>query len=332
MVEIKDLIGLSKPLEKLIEVISTGVGAVSQPYLIKKTADAKAYEIRIISQAIEDSQSNLKNIEFNDGKISLSLEDKAQQRVQFKEQKRQLNIESITQKAADTLAADSEVSDEPVDEDWTSRFFNYAEDISNDETQELWGRILAGEVKKPKSYSLRALDVLRNLSTKEAEVFIKFGALAIRSSRMTFLLNPEDEKLLEEDCQLKFEEKLLLEELSLITVNDLAFSLPKTEDTSSVQLFILGKTAVIQNKIQEKPNQQLKVLFFTKIGQELLQLIDVEPKMEYIQLLATKLNRKNGAIQYTNSFKELSNNHIQYTELIDVPLTEDEKNQANAHA
>jgi hypothetical protein len=49
--EIKDLAGLSDPLKKLIEVISTGVGALSKPYLVRKTADAKAYEIKIIAQA-----------------------------------------------------------------------------------------------------------------------------------------------------------------------------------------------------------------------------------------------------------------------------------------
>jgi hypothetical protein len=199
--EVKDLAGLSEPLKKLIEVVSTGVGALSKPYLIRKTADAKAYEINTIAQAIKDNQYDLKNIEFQEEKLSLisldnnslknelSLEDRTQRRIEFKEQKRQQNIESITQKAAEDLESEKNVSDEPVSEDWTSRFFNYAEDISNEEMQGIWGRILAGEIKKPKSYSLRALDILRNLSTEEAEIFIKFGSLGIRSGGSTFLLN-----------------------------------------------------------------------------------------------------------------------------------------------
>jgi len=342
--EIKDLAGLSDPLKKLIAVVSTGVGALSKSYLIRKTADAKAYEIKIIAQAIKDNQHNLKNIEFNDEKLSLislddstiknelSLENRTQQRVQFKEQKRQLNIESITQKAADNLASDSKVSDEPVDEDWTSRFFNYAEDISNDDMQGLWGRILAGEIKKPKSYSLRALDILRTLSTEEAEVFIKFGSLAIHSGGTAFLLNFENEKLLEEDYQLNFSERLLLEELGLLAANDLQFKIAKTDNTSRQVIFTIGKTVVVHEKLKEKPEQRLQVLVFTKIGQELLQLVNIQPKKEYLQLLATKLNRQNGLAQYANILEELQNGQVRHTGLIDVPLTENEKEQAENKA
>lgn len=338
--DIKDLAGLSEPLKKLIEVVSSGVGAISKPYLIRKTADAKAYEINAISQAIKDNQHNLKSIEFNKEKLSLmslddgslknelSLADRTQQRIEFKEQKRQKNIEEITQKAADNLEFENKVSDDPVDEDWASRFFDYAEDISNEEMQGLWGRILAGEIKKPKSYSLRTLDVLRNLSTEEAEVFIKFGSLAILSGGSAFILNFKNEKLLEEDHQLNLNDRLLLEELGLLAANELQFEISKTNETPSQVAFTIGSTVVVHEKLANKPKQQLQVLVFTKIGQELLQLIRESPKMEYLQLLATKLNRQNGRIQYANILEELSNGQIKHTGLIDIPLTDIEKEQS----
>lgn len=59
--EIKDLAGLSKPLKKLIEVVSAGVGGLSKPYLIRKNADAKAYEIKVIAQATKEHQQDLKS-------------------------------------------------------------------------------------------------------------------------------------------------------------------------------------------------------------------------------------------------------------------------------
>ena len=339
--EIKDLAGLSAPLKKLIEVVSSGIGTLSKPYFIRKTADAKAYEIKIITQAIKDNQHDLGSIEFNDEKINLisldhklikedfSLEERTQKRVQFKEQKKQINIENITQKAAENLETENKVSDVPVDEDWISRFFNYAENISNEEMQGLWGRILAGEIRKPKSYSLRALDILRNLSTEEAETFIKFGSFAIHSGGTAFLLNFKDEKLLEKEYHLNFTERLLLEELGLLAANDLQFKLLKTENTSRQIAFIIGRTVVVHEKLKEKPEQQLQVLVFTKIGQELLQLIDISPKKEYLQLLATKLNRKNGLVQYGNILEELSNGQVRHSGLINVPLTELENEENN---
>ena len=37
----------------------------------------------------------------------------------------------------------------------------------------LWGKILAGEVRKPNSFSLRTLETLRNMSTDDAKLFSK---------------------------------------------------------------------------------------------------------------------------------------------------------------
>jgi hypothetical protein len=49
--------------------------------------------------------------------------------------------------ATEELKKENDVSDTPVDEDWIVRFFNVVEDISDEMMQQLWGRILAGEVK-----------------------------------------------------------------------------------------------------------------------------------------------------------------------------------------
>lgn len=335
--EIKDLAGLSDPLKKLIEVVSAGVGGLSKPYLIRKTAEAKAYEIKTIAQAIKDNQDDLKTIGFNEEKLSLmsldedslknnlSLEYRTQKRVEFKEQKRQENIENITQKAAENLEAESEVSVDPVNKDWTSRFFDYAEDISSEDMQGLWGRILAGEIKKPKSYSLRTLDILRNLSSEEAEVFIKFGSLAIQSGGSTFLLDFNNENLLKEEYQLNFGERLLLSELGLLASNDLQYIINKTDDEPREIVFVIKNIVIIQKKLANKPDKNIPILAFTKIGEELLQLIQSEPKKNYIQLLATKLDRNNGPIKYANIIEKLPNGQIHYAQQVDVPLTEKEE-------
>lgn len=328
--EIKDLAGISEPLKKLIEVISTGVGNLSKPYLVRKNADAKAYEINVIAQAIKENQSELKSIDFSNEKLclisldnnshytQLSLAERTQQRTNFKNQNRQINIESITQKTAQNLSCLDSVSEEKVDNDWITRFFNYAEDISNEEMQELWAQILAGEIKKPKSYSLRTLEVLKNLSKEEAEVFLKFASLAISSSKISFVLNFTNEKLLQEKYNLNFNERLLLEELGLIAANDLVFEINETKSQPIQTVFLIGKICVLYNKNTNIPKQQLDVLVFTKIGKELLNLVNDSPELDYIQLLANKLDNKNGTIKY-GYILEKSEKTIKHTELIDVP-------------
>ena len=92
----------------------------------------------------------------------LTIPDLVNQRIQFQEEKRQANIESVVRNAASELG-DGEVQDHEVDHDWTSRFFNDVQDVSSEEMQKLWGRILAGEVERPGTTSIKTLGVLKNL-------------------------------------------------------------------------------------------------------------------------------------------------------------------------
>jgi uncharacterized repeat protein (TIGR03899 family) len=355
---INDILGLGKvlPIDKLIDIVSSVTGRLSKSYFdrkdidtkvyeIKKLAEARAEEMKTISKAVKENFLLTGGIEYKENTIAISspkelpkeshslelltaatLEDRAKERINFQEAKKQLNIESVTSYAAEQLRNQPPVTDEPLDEDWKTRFFNIAEDISSDEMQALWGRILAGEIKQPKSYSLRTLELLRNLSKTEAECFLKFGQLAITSLNNSFILNFKDEKLLEETYKLNFSERLLLEELGLITANDLQFELRANPEQDRQSVFRIGSVCIVATRKKGTPQQDLQVLVFTKIGQELLQLIETIPQLDYIQLLASKIRREGVMIKYANILK-IDNDEINHTELIDVPLTEVEIRQ-----
>jgi hypothetical protein len=349
-----DIFGLGKvlPIDKLIDIVSSVTGRLSKPYFDRKDIDTKAYEIKklaearademkIISKAVKENFLLTGGIEYTENGVAISspkellssnqpieiisptLEERTQSRIDYKEAKKQLNLESVTAFAADELKYEQPVTDEPIDETWKTRFFNIAEEVSNEEMQALWGRILAGEIKKPKSYSLRTLELLKNLSKEEAECFIKFGRFAIKSNGVSFLINFKGEKLLEDKYNLTFGERLLLEELGLITANDLQFQLPETKENSSQIVFQIGNVCAVANKDVNIPQQQVPALVFTKIGQELLQLTDTIPELDYIQLLASKIRRKGVTLKYA-TILEVKDGNIKHSGLIDVPMTEDE--------
>ena len=80
--EIKDLVGLSKPIEKFFEVLEKGVGRVFASHFIRKDADAKAYEvrqladakgyeIRVIADATDYARQKLGTAEFQNEELSL---------------------------------------------------------------------------------------------------------------------------------------------------------------------------------------------------------------------------------------------------------------------
>ena len=163
--EIKDLTGLSEPATKLIEEVSKGIGAIYEPTKIKKFALAKAEATIIEAEAKSKAAIISANTEAEIKLIDLQTS----QRINYLEYRRQENINSIVEIALQQLP--KEVSKEKVDEDWTVQFFNDCQDIGNDEMQNLWGRILAGEVASPGKFSLKTLEIVKTLQQKDAVLF-----------------------------------------------------------------------------------------------------------------------------------------------------------------
>lgn len=101
------------------------------------------------------------------------------ERIIAREARRQQNISDIARTAYNELKSVSSISSKPVNDIWAIRFVNDAEDISDESLKVIWGKILAGEIKSPGSYSLRALQILKNLSKEEALLFAKACRMAI---------------------------------------------------------------------------------------------------------------------------------------------------------
>ena len=78
---------------------------------------------------------------------------------------------------------DKEVQDHEVDHDWTARFFNDVQDVSSEEMQRLWAKILAGEVQRPGRTSFKSMNILKGLDKNTAILF-----RTLCSARMTPLI------------------------------------------------------------------------------------------------------------------------------------------------
>ena len=98
---------------------------------------------------------------------------------QFQQDKRIHNIRAVAEAAAAELGDETVPGDNPdPDLDWAARFFSGVQDVSSAEMQELWARVLAGEVRQPGSTSIRTLEILRNLDRRTAKVFQRLCALS----------------------------------------------------------------------------------------------------------------------------------------------------------
>ena len=178
-------------IEKLLDYSASGIGSVAGPMLAswKAFQEAKAKAIaakgeveaqRILTEGQATTMDIIATAQANARSILVSPNSNVQgqldfahtvtQRIQFQEEKRQSNIETVVRKAASELES-KEVENHEPDHDWTARFFNDIQDVSTEEMQQLYAKILAGEVERPGSTSIKALSILKDLDRSTAMLF-----------------------------------------------------------------------------------------------------------------------------------------------------------------
>jgi hypothetical protein len=283
--------GLPKLLVKMLDVIQQGVGTALEPYYTRKRleaqSDSEVSRLNKLIEALEKNQKLIPSISYKDENLTIpakqelemSLQERTERRTRFQNERKQLNLESVSSYAVSELLDDPEIEDKfeetPIDEDWILRFFRNAEDVSNEDMQRLWGKILAGEVKKPKSFSLRTLDFVRNLSQREAAIFEKMGQFAIHHGEKVLLANFSSWDFSPDSDYPHLLEIMLAKEIGLIH-NDLIKVVLLEEDLATFRY--QGHAVVLHHT----ETAELDVLFFTSIGAELLKLLPERFHPNYI--------------------------------------------------
>lgn len=230
MKEVLDIVkALVSPIEKLIDTTRKGVGVLYEPRHKRKMADAAAYEINTIGEALRNNSDVI--VKYNDGSIDANIPEfkefvkRTQHRFNYQELQKQYNIECVVDNAYDELESEENVSSEDVDADWINRFFNSVGDISNKQMQLLWGKILANEIKKPHSFSLRTLEVVKNLTQNEASLFFDVVPFILQcagdeSKCFDDYFLPSEDSILQK-CGISFSQILVLNESGIIFENGL---------------------------------------------------------------------------------------------------------------
>ena len=297
-VEIHDVLGLSKPLVKFVESVSLATGKLYEPTNVVKMAKARAKELEIISTAVNENL-NLP-VKYEDGSVSIDATNanelviRAQNRFLFQEMQKQQNIDSVVEKAYRELEKETSVSDDPVEKEWLLRLFNSIEDISNEKMQSLWGKILAGEIKRPKTFSLRSIDILRNISRDEAVLFEALCQYRICEGHNIYL--PNYEKVLKK-YRIDYASILMLDDCGLIRsapLQTLMYQLTRDRHiiTENEDLIV-----VLDKKRTETVTLSIKDFSFTTAGIELSKLFSIMISNEYLIEFAKALKENHQDVE-----------------------------------
>jgi len=90
------------------------------------------------------------------------------------------NFLSVVNKAIEITPEES-ISETPIQLDWFTKFRTNAQDISEDQLQLLWAKILSEEIKQPSSISLRTIDAASKLSKDDISLINYFSGAVTNS-------------------------------------------------------------------------------------------------------------------------------------------------------
>lgn len=307
-----DLIGLAEPLTKLVEIFSKGCGILYEPTRIRRIAKAKTDEIKILSETIRLYPDM--NIEYDNNGVAISsrdildLQKRTSERLMYQEMKKQQNIESIFMQAQDELSQDQKVPGELPDEEWILRFFNSIEDVCNEDIQNIWGKVLAGEIRQPKSISLRTLEKLKNISTEEARLFEKYSSYVLSNGEIYFYLSSIK---VNDSMGLKQTEIFKLDECGLFASDARTLTI----NVSTNYEIAIKNSEMISFVKSTKPNTELRLSVFqvTEVGKSLLSILKIKPDNDYLFKSLQEVSDNNKQVTFrTHKIVSINGNSIEY--------------------
>ena len=244
---------LSKPADTLIKKVSAAVGGVFEPWQIKRVAKAES-EASLIKATSE--------IEITD------LHRRAMSRFVEEEATRQENMEDITKKSIPYLDKESDPS--KMDNDWVTNFFDKSRIISDDEMQNLWAQVLAGEANSPGTYSKRTVNFLSSLDKKDAELFQSLCRYCWHIGEFIPLVFDAQNSIYNKNG-INFDTLSHLDSIGLISFGGITGynkqGLPKT-----FSVLYCGKPLVLTMQGEKDNTISIGNALFTKIGHELLKI------------------------------------------------------------
>lgn len=299
---------------KLLDTAERGVGALARPLLLIVNAKAQVtsdrilargameldairalaaarpppVEIRLVPNAPPTAATIDVDIDDAEFETVPALPARTDDRLHYQERKRQLNIEHVVRDAAEELKDETEFSEEPVDDDWTARFFNDVQDVSSERMRKLWAKVLAGEVKKPGAFSWRTLQVLRNLGGNEAVLFQRAAANATSGG---FVIETPHVQ-----AAFSFEDRALLVEAGLATIQAFTELRLGRINAGDAEAWLLFRGFAI--RVPNVPAQDgigFRTAFqLTRVGRELAGLFVVPTELRQLADVA-RLHRSHGS-------------------------------------
>lgn len=159
------------------------LGAIPGAWIDGKTAEIKAESEARVALTKATTKSIIKKLDVPD-----SIAEMAAAKHASKILREAVNTSKVVDVAMSELQAGpqpevtttgaSEQSTPEISSDWLNAFEQEAANMSSEHMQRLFGKILAGEIKRPSSYSIRTVKLMAQLDNHAAQFFVRLCSLA----------------------------------------------------------------------------------------------------------------------------------------------------------
>lgn len=276
------------------------VGGLFKPWQIRRVARAQADRLRILAKGKRDAELILK------GEMTLheSLTGGVLTRRPLERRedptldlsalpaviadhyidetlRKEGNVAKTLLQAEEELQKDnSPAPEKPVDGDWLRRWRDNVGEVSSEDLQSIWARLLAGEVKSPGMYNLRTLDILRDLSSDDAGLIATLAQFSIsgfiwRDPSNTHLPN----------AGIGYEELLYLDEMGILanTAGSIGMSWSNIDGVGTFRRMLnVGNVGLLIVGPNEGQACEASGYSLTRAGVQLLQLCKGSANRQYL--------------------------------------------------
>ena len=236
---------------------------------------AKPFGLNVSSQnfleAIPSDEDHHQTNETELTHVDEGLKQRAGRRLYAEELNKQQNIEDVVQRADIIMQSEPENNEvqEEADQGWIEDCLDGAGKTYIDNLKDYWAKLLAGEIKKPGTYSKRMVAFMKSLTQKDAERIRNMCQYVMYSdNKDAFILQYDEETY-------SFDDIRFLMELRLLDSQSFIVKKYKFEKGEGQMGFYHGDVGFLIKV--KKPNYDLSIYAFTELGMEVLSIIDDMP-------------------------------------------------------
>jgi hypothetical protein len=268
--------------DDLTMVVRARRQAAARGLLAAQEADSEAYRRVLIART--DAEITAPSVQYG------QLEARARQRLIATAVRHQENLEEITVAAIRHIVKEVEDGKEIIQpaarvaDDWMVEFIDMCKNATHTRMRELWGRVLAGEVQSPGSFSIRSLLTLKTILPIEAEQFGRIANLVFQGVIKSSWIFTNDINRVIEEGGIDLDVYLTLSSAGLLAPSQ-GLGWETGEPGKAVVLIYHPYLITFEYRGAGFSKFEVPVWSLTAVGQELLQLITREHDWDYVRSL-----------------------------------------------